>query len=366
MSPRGCRPFIACVLALTFDVGSARADEKDAGGAAQPATETAKPVSDAERKRRERRLVDAARRWWTQRRRLVASCSQCYGTGHVHWQRGSSVCPKCDGRKRVVSEAVHRRLHWEAMSPAYRALPGSRRAQQERHARENVGHPWPEAVERFRVLPDVEWASDRHAVVGVQVDDEAAPRPQRWFLAEDRDGEERWFLFDEGGADGPWPGGSLAAASLPAAASLRPLPAEERAVLERRFEAAKISWSLVEASRGRDEVLVLVFVPRPRVGTVAARGTRAHDGLSVMRAIFSGTGCPWRTVHTVWQHRWRNELGQVETRVHAVGAMTKDKHDRVVWSNLTVDERAALLDWKEESYEGWIPWDPPPGGASGG
>ncbi len=321
--------------------------------------------SEAELKSRTTKLRRRASAWWRTRKRLVFGCPQCKGQGKVRAGRRRIVdCPKCDGHRKVVDAKRYRKLFYDMRSPAFRRIDGIQDRMTAEYEAARTGSPWPTEIEKYHIH-DVELVGERHGLVHVERNREDVAKPQRWVWAEDDRERCDWYLWDEA-ADGRWVGeaGEPGGPAGGAAGGTPPLtaPPEIRQLVVEMLEASLTAFVPREVLVQGD-TLLLRLVARPGADAEEGNDLIGADGVALVRALFPVLPNP--TIRADWYMNMRDELGRTEIRPKWTSVLTRERHDRVVWENLSGIERTRMLQWTTYDQDGWVLWpmpDPLPDG----
>lgn len=326
------------------------------GAVALPASRAEEaPCSERELKSRKAKLRPRASEWWRTRKRLVFVCPQCKGQGKVRAGRRRIVdCPKCDGNRKVVDAKRYRKLYYDMRSPAFRKQEGIQDRLTREYESARTGSPFPESITKYHI-DEVELVGERHGLVHVEENREEVARPQRWVWAEDEKGRCTWCLWDEA-ADGPWakePTGTGAAANEKPPLSA---PPEIRQLVVEMLEASLTAFVPREVLLQGD-TLVLRLLARPGADAEEGNDLIGSDGVALVRALFPLLEHP--SIRADWYMNWRDDLGRTEIRPKWTSELTRERHDRVVWDNLSEIEQVRVLQWETYEHDGWIMWAMP-------
>jgi hypothetical protein len=318
-----------------------------------PKEDPAAAAAAAEKQARLRKqeLLSRVNAWFGLRKDLVTVCASCNGRGIV---RGGRDCSYCRAGRRI-SEDAFRKIYYEWKSPRWRALPTSKDEAETRYkAMRDGGDSVPPKA--FRIEKDkAELVGECHAEVPVYEGDDTVPRPTRWVWAvEPSTKKETWFVYTET-ADGEFgrscPNATVGGgAGTPRREPLPPLLLEEtKAILEK---AKPWHGAFVSAEReGGTLFLVLDYVPP--LGEVHLHDQAVvDDSIQLTRALFAGQK-EWSDVRYDFRVDWKDEFGRVEKKPRWTVSMTRERFDKIVWSELQPHEVFRLFASTLHSWPGW-------------
>ncbi len=305
---------------------------------------------------------------------MVAVCSTCRGKGTVRntlwttdrygrrYASGSEVhpCTDCLGHPYALHDGIAQWVFYWLRTPVYRVRFGlvELPAMVPVPMRQDLGLPG--VVDAYVVHDKVQHTTlvdPTHALTRGKASKGKQGIEVRWVWASDDDGQPTWFLYDAR-TDGGWPGEEAPedapVAAAPVAGVLTP------GILRRIHEA----W----AKQGRGFLLHGVslgggvlrarYYARPAREIEDPQVPLPSDAVAAVRALYEIVD-PSAEVRTEWFLMWRDRLGRLGLRQTWEARLSRPVYAKVVWSNLSGEEQADVLEWTTYEDDTWVPWPMP-------
>ena len=293
--------------------------------------------------------------WYEARKNLVPTpCPRCAGLGRLAAGRGASVvCPRCEGRKFVLSVTAFRKVSYDMRSEAFRKRPNAQeQANAAYKAADGATRP-PLYLKSFRV-DRVELVGDRFGLGLVFEGTDNVSRESRWVRGVDpATKKDTWFVHE------PETDGAFAAETVPADAAVptrAPLTPERLEDLRKRLAVAGVRHDLEDAAVEGGVLHLRLFSKAPRSEEDLDRLVAA-DTVPAARTALAAEA-PATAVSLVFLSRWRDKFGAVGRAPYVGAGIRRADFEKIVFENLTPGEVLQLFEPKrladpEEGVRWW-------------
>ena len=299
---------------------------------------------------RERSLKARAQEWLEARRLLYVECATCQGSGTVPSPatpgRERPTCPRCRGlRTRVHRDRFHL-LHYDLMSPAWRARKGDRSTLDETLAAMDRGLGRPARVSSWVVTRVETLVGERFGLTWHKTNHRPEEIRTAWvWVGGTGPAPGAWYLYG-GDVDGAW--GAPSCDADPAGKAALEGPAAESVA------AALAPLHLRHAVEGRwragDDAVLALAVKGPQRADDLAAAVR-DDAIAVARALLAPAQ-PWKGVRLSFSAEWVDKFGQASSRVHVRACLSRTVLEKIVFENLKADAVFALFAVERSVPEG--------------